>query len=94
MSKTALILATVATLGLSSATFANAATPAVKHQGQHAQVKAPVTPKRTVHWVGTRKYVVVHGHKVWLSNPVHGKGNKRLASHVPGSKQKRAKVSS
>jgi hypothetical protein len=94
MSKTALILATVATLGLSSASFANAATPAVKHQALHVQVKAPVTPKRTVHWVGTRKYVVVHGHKVWLSRQAHVTSKKHLANHVPVSKQKRTKVAS
>jgi hypothetical protein len=94
MSKTALILATVATLGLSSAAFADVASPAVKHQLRTAHVKAPVTAKRTVHWIGTRTYVVVHGHKVWLSRQAHVTSKKHLANHVPVSKQKRTKVAS
>jgi hypothetical protein len=94
MSKTALILATVATLGLSSAAFADVAAPAVKHQARATHVQAPVTPKRTVHWVGTRKYVVVHGHKVWLSRQAHVTSKKHIANHVPLSKQKRTKVAS
>jgi hypothetical protein len=94
MSKTALVLATVATLGLCSAAFADVAAPTAKHQARIAHVKATVTPKRTVHSVGTSKYVVVHGHKVWLSRQAHVSSKKHLANHVPVSKQKRTKVAS
>jgi hypothetical protein len=94
MGKTTLVLATVATLGLCSTAFADIARPAVKHQVRSAHIQAPVIPKRIVHWIGTRKYVVVHGHKVWLSRQAHVTSKNHIASHLPGSKQKRTKVSS
>jgi hypothetical protein len=94
MSKTILVLATVATLGFCSTAFADVARPAVKHQVRSAHIDAPVTPKRTVHWIGTKKYIVVHGHKVWLPRQARVTSKNHIASHVPGSKQKRTKVSS
>jgi hypothetical protein len=86
---TTLVLATIATLGLSSAAFADVARPTVKHQVRITHVQ-PVTPKKlTVHWIGTKRYVLVRGHKVWLSPQAQYTGKKRLASHVTFNKQKR-----
>jgi hypothetical protein len=88
MTKITLVLATIATLGFSSAAFADVAQPTVKHQVRitHAQ---PVTPKKlTVHWIGTKRYVLVRGHKVWLSPQAQYTGKKRLASHVTFNKQR------
>jgi hypothetical protein len=56
MTKIALLLAAVVTLGFSSAASA-AVTPTAKHQVRIAHVKVPITTKRTAHWIGTRKYV-------------------------------------
>jgi hypothetical protein len=82
MTKITLVLATIATLGLSGAAFADVARPTVKHQVRITHVQ-PVTPKKlTVHWIGTKRYVLVRGHKVWLSPQAQYVGKKHFASHV------------
>jgi hypothetical protein len=89
MSKTALVLATVATLGLCGTAFAEGTAPAMKDQVRPAAHASVVHKKRTGH------YAMVHGHKVWMSYHPHGKSKKyHVASHVTGNKKKPTKSAS
>ena len=63
MSKTMLVLATVAMLGLSGAAFAENAAPAMKEGVQPTHTQASVThKKRLSHRVGARKSAVAYRH--------------------------------
>jgi hypothetical protein len=98
MSRTMLVLATVAMLGLSSAAFAENAAPAMKDGVQPAHLQVSVThKKRLSHRVGARKAGVAYRH-----NPDHhvrhawhqANGKKRLAKHAAVHKKMRTKASS
>jgi hypothetical protein len=98
MSKTMLVLATVAMLGLSSAAFAENTAPAMKQGVQPAHSQASVThKKRLSHRVGAKKSTVAYRH-----NPHHhvrhashqANGNKSLPKHATVHKKMRTKASS
>jgi hypothetical protein len=97
MSKTMLVLATVAMLGLSSAAFAENAAPAMKEGVQPTHTQASVThKKRLSHRVGARKSAVAYRH-----NPHHqvrrshqASGKKSLPKHATANKKMGTKASS
>jgi hypothetical protein len=94
MTKPILVLAAVAALGFSSAAFADVAKSAVKHQLRPHARPGQLHREADSSLDRRRKYVVVHGHKVWLSRQAHVISKKHLANHVPVSKQQRTKVAS
>ena len=98
MNKTMLVLATVATLGLSSAAFAESAAPAMKQGAQPTHSQASVThKKRLSHRVAARKSAVAYRH-----NPHHqvrhtshqANGKNSLVKHATANKKMRTKASS
>ena len=97
MSKTMLVLATVAMLGLSGASFAENAAPAMKEGVQPTRAHASVThKKRMSHRVGARKSAVAYRH-----NPHHqvrhshqASGKKSLPKHATANKKMGTKASS
>jgi hypothetical protein len=98
MSKTMLVLATVAMLGLSSTAFAENAAPAMKEKVQTTHAQTSVTHKaRLSHRVGARKSAVAYRH-----NPHHqvrhashqANGKKSLPKQATADKKMRTKASS
>jgi hypothetical protein len=98
MSKTMLVLATVAMLGLSSAAFAESAAPAMKQGAQPTHSQASVTHKKRIsHRVAAGKSAVAYRH-----NPHHqvrhashqAKGKNSLVRHATANKKMRTKASS
>jgi hypothetical protein len=98
MSKTMLVLATVAMLGLSSAAFAENAAPAMKEGVQPTHTQASVThKKRLSHRVGARKSAVAYRHNPHdqvghTSHQANGKNS--LVKHATANKKMRTKASS
>jgi hypothetical protein len=98
MSKTMLVVATVAMLGLSGAAFAENAAPAMKEGVQPTHTQVSVThKKRLSHRVGARKSAVAYRH-----NPHHqvrhashqASGKKSLSKHATANKKMPTKTSS
>ena len=86
-----LALAMVATIGLTTAAFADT-TPSTKHV-QHAQSHATVTYKKHVsHRVGAKRIVVAQDHKTYRH--CHYTSKKHVAKHVAAKKTSGAKTSS
>jgi hypothetical protein len=100
MSKTMLVLATVAMLGLSGESFAENAAPAMKEGVQPTRAHASVThKKRMSHRVGARKSAVAYRHnphhQVWqASHQANSNGKKSLPKHASANKKMRTKASS
>jgi hypothetical protein len=100
MNKIMLALATVATLGLSTAAFAQNPTPSIKERVQPAQSKASVSHKmRVSHRVGSEKFVMAHHHNLHHQSlrPRHysyDSGTKNFAKHTAAHKTVRTKASS
>jgi hypothetical protein len=99
MSKTMLVLATVAMLGLSSAAFAESAAPAMKQGAQPTHSQASVThKKRLSHRVAARKSAVAYRHnphhQVWqASHQANSNGKKSLPKHASANRKMRTKAS-
>lgn len=106
MNKLVLALTTVATLGISTAAFAENApastsTPAsTQGRVQPAQSQAPVPHKmRASHRAGAKKVVVV-GHRTLHRRVLHARhygydnGKKVVVKHLPANKTVRTKASS
>jgi hypothetical protein len=101
MNKRTLALAAVATLGLSTAAFAQnpaASTPTASTQErvQPAQSQAPVAHKmRASHRAGAKKVVIVRHHTLHrgVSHARHS-GKKVIVKHMPAKKTVTTKVSS
>jgi hypothetical protein len=104
MNKLMLALATVATLGLSTAAFAQnpaTSTPAARAQGiQSTQLKAPVAHKmRASHRTNVKKVVVVHRRVLhrgaWYARH-HGydNGKKVVVKHITTTRTPRTKAAS
>ena len=93
-----LALVTVATIGLTSAAFAET-TPSMKDV-QPAQSQASVTHKQKVsHRIGGKKVVVAYDHPHYrtaarATHHSHYTGKKHQAVHVAAKKALRAKTSS
>ena len=99
MSKTMLVLATVAMLGLSSAAFADNAAPVMKEGVQPTHTQASVThKKRLSHRVGARKSAVAYRHnphhQVRHSHQANSNGKKSLPKHATANKKMGTKASS
>jgi hypothetical protein len=97
MTKTMLVLATVAMLGLSSAAFAENAAPAMKQGVQPAHSQASVThKKRLSHRVAARKSAVAYRHNPHqVRHASHqANGKKSLVKHATANKKMRTKASS
>lgn len=98
VSKTALALAAVATIGLTTAAFAEM-TPSTKDM-QPAHSQASVIHKKTVsHRVGGKKVDVAYNHRAHhpaarATHYSHYTGKKHLAKHVAAKRTMRAKTSS
>jgi len=96
--KTMIALATVATIGLTTAAFAN--TTSSMKDIRSAQPQASVTYKKHVsHRVGAKKVVVAHNrplHRpaVHATHYSHHAGKKHVAKHVAAKKTMREKASS
>ena len=91
MNKTMLALAMVATIGLTTAAFADT-TPSMKHV-QPARSQASVTHKKHAsHRVGAKRIVVAHNHKTYRH--CHYTSKKHVAKHVAAKKTPGAKASS
>jgi ABC-type phosphate transport system substrate-binding protein len=106
MNKVVLALATVATLGLSTAAFAEnspASTPtpaSTQKRVQPAQSQAPVTHKMRASHRSSAKKVVVVRHRTLHRGVLHARhygydnGKKVVVKHVPANKTVRTKASS
>jgi Ni/Co efflux regulator RcnB len=97
VNKIVLALATVATIGLTTAAFAGT-TPSMKDvRPAHAQ--ASVTHKKTVsHRVGAKKVAVAYKHPVYrhgahVARYSHYTGKKHCAKHVTAKRTVRTKTS-
>jgi hypothetical protein len=99
MSKTMLVLATVAMLGLSGESFAENAAPAMKEGVQPTRTQASVThKKRLSHRVGARKSAVAYlhnpHHQLWqASHQANSNGKKSLPKLATANKKMRTKAS-
>jgi hypothetical protein len=92
VNKTMLALAMVATMGLTTAAFAET-TPAMKHV-QPAQSQAYVAHKKHVsHRVGAKRTVVAHHHKAHC-HCSHYTSKKHIAKHVAVKKTTKTKATS
>jgi 2-polyprenyl-3-methyl-5-hydroxy-6-metoxy-1,4-benzoquinol methylase len=100
MSKTMLVLATIAMLGLSSAAFAENAVPAMKEGAQLTHTQASVIHKRRLsHRVGARKFDVAYHHNPHYqvrqaSHQANSNGKKSLPKHASANRKMRTKASS
>jgi hypothetical protein len=97
MSKTMLVLATVAMLGLSGESFAENAAPAMKEGVQPTRTQASVThKKRLSHRVGARKSAVAYRHNPHdqVGHSHQASGQKSLAKHATANKKMGTKASS
>ena len=101
MNKIVLALATVATLGLSTAAFAQSSAVSTQKHVQHVQTRTPAAHKmRVSHRTGVKKVTVAarHGnmHRV-MSHPQHfshAKTKKVTGKHVAAHKTAKTKASS
>ena len=95
MNKILLVLATVATLGLSTAAFAENPTSLIKERAQPVQSHASVIHKMGVnHRVGAKKYVMAHRHHRYTKHYTYDGGKRSLAKHVTANKAVKTKTSS
>jgi hypothetical protein len=98
VNKTILALATVATIGLTTAAFANTV-PSTKNV-QPAQSQASVTHKNKVsHRIGAKRVVVAYHHPVHrraarVTHYSHYTGKDHAAKHAAAKKTMRTKTSS
>jgi hypothetical protein len=100
MSKTMLVLATVAMLGLSGAAFAENAAPVMKEGVQSTHTQTSVTQKKRLsHRLGARKSAVAYRHNLHrqvrhASHQANSNGEKSLPKHAIADKKMRTKASS
>jgi len=98
MSKTAFVLAIVATFGLGTMALADTAPSTTKERVQHAHSQASVTHKKRLgHRAGTTKYAVANHHNRHhqVRHASHQAGGKKsLPKHATANKKMRAKASS
>jgi hypothetical protein len=95
MNKIVLALATVATLGLSTAAFAENPTSSIKERAQPVQSHAAVIHKMGVnHRVGAKKYVMAHRHHRHTMHYTYDSGKMSLAKHAAAKTKVKTKASS